>query len=59
MATKKAPAKKAPITKGQASKVADFLKGQKGNMQTSDNGPALPNPAKSNPITTADDNDED
>jgi hypothetical protein len=50
MATKPAPKKKAPMSKGQAQKVAAFLKKGSG-------GPAVPTPA-SNPVTTADD-DED
>lgn len=54
MATKKAaPKKSKPVSKGQATAVANFLKnGGKTTM-----GPALPTP-KTNPVTTDDDGDE-
>lgn len=53
MAAKEAPQKKTPMSKGQAQKVAAFLK-KGGN-----GGPKPPTPA-TNPVTTADDdNDED
>jgi hypothetical protein len=58
MAMKKAPAKKMPVSKGQAAKVASFLKGQKGGMQSTSNGPSLPNANASNPVTTADDDND-
>jgi hypothetical protein len=58
MAMKKAPAKKTPISKGQAMKVVSFLKGQKGGQQAGpSNGPALPTPA-ANPVTTDDDDND-
>lgn len=59
MADKKAAPKKKPVSKTQATSVANFLKGQKGGMGGgTDNGPKLPS-NKSNPVTTYDDNDQD
>lgn len=48
---KAAPAKKKSVSKGQAMKVANFLK-QQGN-----GGPAVPTPAQA-PVVEDDDNDQ-
>lgn len=45
-------AKKKPVSKSQANKVANFVK------QQSNGGPAVPNGNTSNPVTEDDDNDE-
>lgn len=60
MSKKSAPKKKA-VSKSQAMAVADLLKSQKSGANgsgTNNSGAAMPTP-KSNPVTSANDNDED
>lgn len=57
MATKKAPAKKKPVSKAQATNVAAYLKDQKAGGN-GNGGPAQPTP-KQSPVATYDDDADD